>query len=122
MKNNRLKKLNSLLKEVISEVILKDLANPKVSDFLSVTEVDIAADLHSATVSISVIGSEQDKKNTIDALNKSGGFISSKASKKVVMRFFPTLTFKLDNSVDRFMKIDSILKDIEKEKENRKDS
>jgi ribosome-binding factor A len=121
MIKKRLKRLNSLLKEVISEVISKDLANPKVSSFISVTEVDIAADLHSAKVSISVIGSEIDKKNTIDALNKSSGFISSHASKKVVMRYFPTLSFQLDTSVDKFMKIDAILKDIEKEKEKRKD-
>ncbi|NGX56272.1 MAG: Ribosome-binding factor A [Candidatus Anoxychlamydiales bacterium] len=121
MKNKRQKRLNSLLKEVISEVIAKDIANPNVSNFISVMQVDIKPDLHSAVVSISIIGSGEEKKKTIDALNKASGFISSNASKKVVLRYFPTLTFELDTSVDKFMKIDSILQEIEKEKKNRKD-
>lgn len=118
----RTKRLNSLLKEVISEVIRDDVNNPHVSEFTTVTEVDISKDLHHAKVFISVIGTDQERKTTVDALETAAGFIGVLASKKVVMRHFPTLTFRLDTSVDKQMKIDSLIKKIHEEKESREKS
>ena len=115
----RTKRLNSLLKEVISEVIRKEVRNPLISQFTTVTEVDISKDLHHAKVYISVIGTDQERKNTIAALESAAGFISVNSSKKVVMRIFPSLTFHLDTTVDKQMKIDSLLKKIHEEKESR---
>ncbi len=119
MKNKRLKRLNSLLKEVISEVILKDIRNPNISKLISITQVDISPDLHYAKVSVSIIGDDKEKQTTIDALNSASKFISFHASKKVEIRYFPTLTFQLDTSVDKHLKIEEILKDIHEEQENR---
>jgi ribosome-binding factor A len=119
MKNKRLKRLNSLLKEVISEVILKDINNPNISKLISITQVDISPDLHFAKVSVSVIGEDSEKQKTIDALNTAAKFISFHASKKVDIRYFPALTFQLDTSVDKHLKIEEILKDIHKEQESR---
>jgi len=115
----RTDRLNSLLKEVLSEVIRKDVKNPHVSNLITITEVDITKDLHHAKVYISVIGTDKVRKETIDALQSAAGFISKAASKKVVMRYFPALTFILDTTVDKQMKIDSLLKKIEKEKQSR---
>jgi len=115
----RTKRLNSLLKQVITEVIRKDIRNPKVSEFTTVTEVDISKDLHLAKVYISVIGTQLERKNTIEALNSAAGFISVSASQKVVMRIFPSLQFFIDNTVERQMKIDSLLKKIHEEEESR---
>lgn len=116
----RTERLNSLLKEVISEVIRKDVRDPLVAEFTTVTQVDISKDLHHAKVYISVIGTEQQRKETVEALEGAAGFIGVHASKKVVMRYFPTLTFRLDTSVDKQMKIDSLLKKIHQEEEARK--
>lgn len=115
----RISRLNSLLREVISEVIQKDVSNPNIAKFTTVTSVDITPDLRFAKVLISVIGTDIEKKQTIDALNQAAGFIGVNSAKKVVMRYFPTLTFELDLSVEKQMKIDKILTDIKKEKEKR---
>src|SRR5580658_466888 len=100
MVKNRIVRLNSLLKEVISEVIHRDVQNPHVHRFVSVTSVDITSDLQHAKVYISVIGTAKEKEETILALQSAAGFIAIQSSKKVVMRYFPFLMFKLDNSVD----------------------
>jgi ribosome-binding factor A len=115
----RTHRLNSLLKEVISEVIRKDVGHPKVSSLVTVTEVDITKDLTLAKVLISVIGTDAEKQETIKALQSAAGYIAVLASKKVVLRHFPSLTFKLDESVDAHLRINSILKDIEHEKQQR---
>jgi len=115
----RTERLNSLLKEVLTEVIREDVKNPHVAQLLTITDVDITKDLHHAKVYISVIGSEKEKLETIQALQSASGFISTVASKKVVMRYFPALTFYLDTTVDQQMKIDDLLKKIEQEKKSR---
>jgi len=113
----RTDRLNSLLKEVISEVIRRDVRNPHVNELVTVTRVDITKDLHYAKVYISVIGNEEAKKNTLNALESAAGFIAVNSSKKVVMRYFPTLTFKLDDAVDKHMRIESILNEINAKKQ-----
>ena len=120
MVKNRVARLNSLLKEVISEVIHRDVRNPHVNPFVSVTSVDITSDLQHAKVYISVIGTPQEKEETIQALQSAAGFIAIQSSRKVTMRYFPALTFKLDNSVEKQMRIDSLLGQIKDEQNARK--
>ena len=121
MSTHRVKRLNSLLKEVISETIRSAVRNPKVSELMTVTQVDITKDLQHAKVYISVIGTDEEKKETLAALQSGAGFIGTISSKKVVMRHFPTLTFKLDETVDKHMRIDSLLQDIQRKKPHRED-
>lgn len=121
----RTDRLNSLLKEVISEVIRREVRNPHVNDLITVTRVEITKDLHYAKVYISVIGNKEDKQKTINALQTAAGFIAVNASKKVVMRYFPELTFRLDDSVDKHMRIEELLNEIhakDSSKPERKDS
>ncbi len=118
----RTDRLNSLLKEVISEVIRKDVRNPHVNQLVTVTRVDITKDLHHAKVYISVIGTDEDKQETIAALQTAAGFIAIHSSKKVVLRYFPELTFKLDDSVEKHMRIQKLLGDISAERNSRESS
>lgn len=119
MKKNRLARVNSLLKEVIFEVIQKEVRNPNVTTFVTVTEVDTSADLHHAKVSVSLICSEEEKSKVLAALNSAAGFIAVHAAKKVQMRYFPELTFKIDTSIEEHMRIQQILGDLEKERSSR---
>lgn len=120
MVKNRIARLNSLLKEVLSEVIHNDVRNPHVGKFVTVTGVEITSDLQHAKVQISVIGTPVEKEQTIKALQSAAGFIAIQSSKKVVMRYFPALTFKLDTSVEQQMRIDALLGKIKEEQDSRK--
>jgi len=119
MATQRTDRLNSLLKEVISEVIRKDVRNPHVNELVTVTRVDITKDLHYAKVYVSVIGEPAVKAETLTALQSAAGFIAVNSSKKVTMRYFPELTFKLDDSVDKHMRIATLLSEISAEKKSR---
>lgn len=122
MVKQRTDRLNSLLKEVISEVIRRDVKNPHVNELVTVTRVDITKDLHHAKVFISVIGDEITKAETLHALQTAAGFIAVNSSKKVVMRYFPSLTFKLDDAVDKHMRIEKILDQIITERSAREEN
>lgn len=119
MTKNRIPRINSLLKEVIAEVILKEVRNPLVHTLFTVTQVDVSGDLQHAKVYISVIGNDKEKNDTLQALQSAAGFIGVHASKKVVLRYFPTLTFKLDTSVEKQIKIDLLLHKIKEEQKTR---
>lgn len=119
--SSRTDRLNSLLKEVISDVIRKDVRNPHVKELLTVTRVEITKDLRFAKVHISVIGSEQEKVETIKALQSAAGFIAVNSSHQVKMRYFPELKFVLDTGVDKHMRIQSLLDNISKERDSRTD-
>lgn len=113
MKPRRIERINSLLKEVLSEVILHDLKHRNVPELITVTNVDTSNDLTSAKVFVSLIeGNAEKKEATITMLQKMASYIALLASKKVTLRYFPALTFKIDDSVEKYMKIDSILRKI----------
>lgn len=112
MAKRRIARLNVLLKEVISEVITKKVRNPNISRLFTVTRVEITQDLHFAKVYVSVIGDDKERQKTIRALQSAAGFISVTASKQVVIRFFPKLTFLLDDSADKHMRIEELLREI----------
>lgn len=122
MENKRIKRLNSLLKEVLSEVIMKEVKDPRLAPLVTVTDVDIAGDLRTAKVSISIIGTDKERRDTLEALESAAGYIAISASKKVVMRYFPALTFKLDTSVDQQMRINALIEKIHDEEKKRSDT
>ena len=119
MKSKRLKRVSSLLKEVISEVIQKELYDPNLRSIFSITSVDIAPDLHTAKVFVGILGKKEEKQKTLQILQDAAGFISMHASKKVTIRYFPTLTFLLDTSLEKHIKIEKILHVIHEEQEKR---
>lgn len=113
----RIERLNSLLKEVLAEVIRDDVRNPKMAKLISVSSVEFTSDLSLAKVFVSIIGDESERDQTIGLLNKAAGFIAVAASKKMVIKTFPRLIFKLDTTVDKQMNIHNILASIKAEKE-----
>lgn len=115
----RTARLNSLLKEVISEVIRGNVKDPRLGSLITVTSVDMTPDLKFAKVFISVIGSIEEKNQSIEALQSASGFIAVTASKKVVMRYFPSLEFKLDTSAEKHQVVENILEKIHKEQNTR---
>ena len=115
----RIVRINSLLKEVISEVVTQDVRDPRLGSLITVTSVDTTNDLQHAKVYISVIGDLKEKTQSIEALQSAAGFIAIHASKKVTMRYFPSLSFKLDTSVDKYVTVENLLGQIHEERKSR---
>ena len=109
----RTDKINSLLKEVISEVIQKKLRNPSIkTSLITVSRVEITKDLKFAKVYLSIIGDENEKKTIMKAIQKASGFIGVNAANKIILRFFPKLSFYIDDTVEKQMRINDVLKQI----------
>ena len=110
---NRLNRIDEELKKELSQIISYELKNPEATGMISVTKVKITPDLKYAKVYVSILNSKRDEK-TMEALKKSAGFIRSQIAKRVNLRITPELVFEKDDSMEYGMKIDSILKDLNK--------
>lgn len=115
----RIERLNSLLKEVISEVVRADVRDPRLGSLITITSVDTSKDIQHAKVYISVIGTPEEKKKSLAAVQSGAGFIAVNASKKVSMRYFPSLSFRLDDSADKHVVVETILSKLKEEQKSR---
>ena len=115
----RQKKIQSLLLEVLSEVIRKDVKDPRISELLTLMSVEVSSDLQNAKVGISVIGDAKIKQETLDALNEQAPRISAISLKKVSLRYFPKLAFHIDTGLEHELRIHDVLTQIEDERNSR---
>lgn len=104
---SRTDKLNSLFQKEISTILMQDLNDPKLG-FATVSEVKTSGDLSSARVYFSFLGKNYKKRDGLDALNRSKGFIKSQLAKRLNMRKIPDLIFVVDDSIDKAMRIEEI--------------
>lgn len=110
---NRLNRIDEEIRKELSQIISYELKNPEVTGMISVTRVKITPDLKYAKVYVSILNSKNDEK-TIEGLKKSAGFMRSQIAKRINLRITPELVFEKDDSMEYGMKIDSILKDLNK--------
>jgi ribosome-binding factor A len=109
----RLQRVRELLKREIGEVICRLLPVNEVG-LINVNDVDVAPNLHNATVYIGVLGGEAQKKRAMEALEQSRKRIQGYLGKAVVLKYTPHLRFVLDESVERGNKILRLLDELEK--------
>ena len=114
MKVSRTSRLNGEYQKEISEILrrVKD-RTPDLKGLISVTEVDVAPDLKTAYVYVSIYGAnEADTKRSFEALQESAGFIRHELSQVMRMRTVPALTFRMDGSMSYGAKMDELFKKI----------
>ena len=106
------------IKKEISEIVQTELRDPGLG-FVTITAVEMSADLKHAMVYYSVLGTEEQKKNSGKALKRASGFIQQQVGKRVRLKYLPALEFKYDRSLEYGEKIDRLLHQIEEEDEKR---
>ena len=104
-------KVSEEIHRIISELLIKGLKDPRIG-FVTITGVKLTTDMRQATVYFTVIGSDEEKKNTEAGLNSARGFIRKELAQALKMRFTPEVMFKYDTSVDYGQHIETILKEI----------
>ena len=114
MKVSRTSRLNGEYQKEISEIIrrLKD-RNAELKGLISVTEADVAPDLKTAIVYVSIYGKNQaETKRSFEVLQASAGYIRHELSQVMRMRTVPSITFRMDGSMEYGSKMDELFKSI----------
>lgn len=111
MSKHRPNRLAETLKEEISQLIRVELKDPRIG-FVTLTSVDVADDLAHAKVYVSVLGTEDEGKASLEALNRAAGFVRSEIGKRVRLRHVPAIVFKYDPSIQHGAHIMKLLRDV----------
>ena len=99
--NRRIERINSQLRSEISKMILTDIKDPRISGVVSITRVETTGDMSYAKVYVSVYGSDTDKRNTLKAMSSARGFIQNELLHRLAIRRPPSLSFRLDETIEQ---------------------
>lgn len=112
MPSMRLQRVRELLKRTLGEIIARELHSANVG-IVTVNDVDISADLHSAVVFVGLLGSNEQKANAVKALKAGRVRIQQILCKTVVLKYTPRLKFVMDDSIERGDRVLKILDELD---------
>ena len=110
MRGGRMRRVDEAMRAVLSDAIATDLKDPRVG-FVTVTGVRTSPDLRHARVYVSVLGDEPARSASLDGLRSAHGYLQRRLATELTLKHTPSLTFEYDDSVDRGMRITSLLAD-----------
>lgn len=99
------------IKEEVSRMIREDIKDPRLG-FVTVTDVEVAEDLRHAKVFVSILGKEEDIKNSMDVLTRAAGFVRSELGKNIRLRHVPEISFRYDQSIEHGAHISKLLREV----------
>ena len=111
MSKHRPNRLAETLKEEISQLIRVELKDPRIG-FVTLTSVDVAGDLAHAKVYVSVLGTEDEGKISLEVLNRAAGFVRCEIGKRIRLRHVPAIVFVYDPSIEHGAHIAKLLRDV----------
>ena len=123
MRKNSIKnvRINSEVQRALSELIRMGVKDPRVSSLTSVTDVEVAPDLKTAKVFVSVLGDEKKQKDTLEGLKSAMPYLRSQLAKSINLRNTPELRFHLDTSIEYGMHMSALINQV-KSKDKAEDS
>jgi ribosome-binding factor A len=121
MASLRLQRVRELLKREIGEAIRREF-HVSEAGLITVNDVDVAGDLKSAAVYISILGNADQQKRGFQLVNDQRGRIQGLVARAVVLKYTPALRFVLDDSIVRGNRVLQIIEELEKSPPAAKDS
>ena len=98
---HRIERVNQLIRREISELLQRQVKDPRLGSFVAVTEVSTSPDLRYAKVFVSFMGSEGERQETLKGLEAATGFFRNKLARNLRLRRIPELSFHWDDSIER---------------------
>jgi len=99
------------IQKEVSDIIRNSIKDPRIPEMVSVTRVEVTRDLRYAKVYISIYGTDEEKKNAMNALNGAAGFVRREIGQRIQLRYTPEIVFKADNSIEQGMHISKLIEE-----------
>jgi len=111
--SRRTSRVNDLLREQLSELLLREVKDPRINQgLLSITEVQVSPDLRRATVFVSHIGSEAEREDVLRGLAAASHFLRNELVHRLSLRTVPELAFRFDPSIERGARLASLIHEV----------
>jgi len=112
--DRRSKRLCESIKKEISNVIVNELDDPRIS-FITVVSVKLSSDLKNAKIYISILGNSTTQKTTIYGLRNARKFIQGQVARRLNIKYMPIISFHVDDSLKKMAHIDNLIAGINDE-------
>jgi len=100
--SRRSERTSKLIQREISVLLEREVNDPRLSRFISVTEVELSPDLKHAKIFVSTLGNEiNDKEDMLAGFNKASGFLRKELASHLKLKYTPHLSFYYDDSIER---------------------
>jgi ribosome-binding factor A len=114
---HRIERVNNLIRREVSELMQREVKDPRLNAFITVTEVATSPDLKYAKIFVSCISGKQEEQKTLGVLNAAAGFLRTELAKKLRLRHIPELSFHWDDSIEHGDHILRLIDQISSEQE-----
>jgi len=101
-------RVNEVLRHEISQLLARQIQDPRLSGVISITQVKTSSDLRLAQVFLSVMGDSETKRSALEGIQSAATFLRRELGHRLTLRHTPFLTFALDESIeqaDRLLRI-----------------
>lgn len=112
--NRRSERVGEMIRSRISALIIRGLRDPRIG-MTTVTGVKMSPDLKQARVFISVLGSEEDRRRSLEGLSSAAAHIRHEIGVELRLKNTPELTFVYDSSIEYGARIEELLQQVKKE-------
>lgn len=119
---HRTEKLNDLLRDEISYILQRQVRDPRLSGVVTITQVQVSADLTTARIFASVLGDTQEQARAMAGLEAATGFLRRELAQRVSLRRIPRLTFHQDTAIQEGIATYQLIKKVSQEKEEQQTS
>jgi ribosome-binding factor A len=109
--STRTNRVADLIRDEVSRLLLRELRNPRIG-FVTITGASVSPDLRNVRLYVSVLGEANARDDSLQALNSAAGFVRRTVFKNLRLRHSPTISFHLDQSLDRGARIEQVLQEI----------
>ena len=113
----RLERLNGLFREELSDLLLRQVKDPRLAQVVFITRVVISPDLSRARVFVSVMGSENEKESTLEGLTAAANHLRRELNSRISLRRMPELSFRHDDSLEKGAHVLDLMNQIAEESE-----
>jgi ribosome-binding factor A len=114
MAKKRTPRLNEQLRREIIDIVRNHARDPRIG-MVSVTDVQVAADLGSAKVFVTALGDDAEKSETVAGLKAAAPFIRSELGRRLTIRQIPELRFELDQTLEHAHRIEQLLGEVKQQ-------
>jgi ribosome-binding factor A len=97
------------IREEVARFLSTDAKDPRIQGLVTVTAVEVPPDLRNARIFVSIMGSEEEKASTLEGLDSLAGFLRGTLARTLRLRFAPEIEFRLDPSIERAARIETLL-------------
>ena len=119
MRKNSIKntRVNAEVQHELANLIRGRIKDPRIHPMTSVTSVEVAPDLKTCRAYISVLGNEEEKKNTLQGLKNAEGYIRRQLAKNINLRNTPEIRFILDESIEYGVAMSKLIDEVSKKED-----